>query len=152
MLGLDLLCPDDRLHVGYGSFERTDWDMPDVDAAVMLETIEHIDPGRLPRVERTVFGHLNPELVLITTPNKDYNPMHGLSPRQRRHPDHRFEWTRARFRDWCTGVAERWRYRVRYADIGPLDPIHGSSTQMACFAKSLTFSIARTHGVVALGR
>lgn len=137
MLGLDLLRPDDRLHVCYGSFEKTDWDMPAVDAAVMLETIEHVDPGRLPRVERTVFGHLDPGLVLITTPNKEYNPVHGLSARQRRHPGHRFEWTRARFRAWCTGVAERRGYRVRFADIGPLDPTCGSSTQMARFAKSL---------------
>lgn len=135
-LGLDLLRPDDRLHVGLGSFEETDWGKPDVDAAVLLETIEHIDPGRLPRVERSVFGHLNPELVLITTPNREYNPLHGLSERQRRHPGHRFEWTRAQFRDWCNGVAERQAYRVDLTDIGPVDPIRGSSTQMACFMRT----------------
>lgn len=135
-LGLDLLRPDERLLVCLGSFEEADWDAPTVDAAVMLETIEHIDPGRLPRVERSVFAHLQPEFVLITTPNKEYNPLHGMSARQRRHPGHRFEWTRAQFQDWCTAVAARARYRVRFEDIGPADAMRGSSTQMACFTKS----------------
>jgi small RNA 2'-O-methyltransferase len=135
-LGIDLLRPDGRLHVSLGSFENVDWDIPEVDAAVMLETIEHVDPGRLPRVEQVVFGRLNPSLVLITTPNKEYNPLHGLSERQRRHPGHRFEWTRAQFRSWCKGVAERRGYALQFSDIGPADPVRGSSTQMARFDKA----------------
>lgn len=134
LLGLDLLRPDDRLHVRLGSIEETDRRLPRVDAAVLLETIEHIDPGRLPRVEATVFCDLDPDHVVITTPNREYNPLHGMTPRQRRHPGHRFEWTRAQFRDWCEGVALRRYYHVRYRDIGPSDPVHGSSTQMACFS------------------
>lgn len=137
LLGIDLLRPDRRLHVCLGSFETTDWHAPTVeqplDAAVLLETIEHVDPGRLPRVEHVVFERLNPGLVLITTPNKEYNPLHGMAPRQRRHPGHRFEWTRAQFKAWCAGVAERKGYRVRFTDIGPVDPVHGSTTQMARF-------------------
>ncbi len=135
-LGIDLLQPDARLQVSFGSFEDAELDMPAVDAAVMLETIEHVDPGRLPRVEQTVFGQLRPSLVLITTPNKEYNPLHGLSERQRRHPGHRFEWTRAQFRSWCSGVAERRGYTIRFTDIGPSDPVLGSSTQMARFDKA----------------
>ena len=30
-----------------------------------------------------------------------------------RHPDHRFEWTRAEFASWAEGVAERYGYSVR---------------------------------------
>jgi small RNA 2'-O-methyltransferase len=140
VLGIDLLRPDNRLHVSLGSFEETDWhttilEKP-IDAAVMLETIEHVEPGRLPRVENVVFGCLKPGLVLITTPNKEYNPLHGMAPRQRRHPGHRFEWTRAQFKTWCNGVAERKGYGVRYADIGPVDPVYGSTTQMARFEKA----------------
>lgn len=133
-LGLDLLRPDARLQVRLGSFEASDWGMPSVDAAVMLETIEHVDPGRLSRVERAVFGQLRPSMVLITTPNREYNPLHGMAPGQRRHPGHRFEWTRAQFQSWCDGVAKRRAYRVDFSNIGPPDPVCGSSTQMACFA------------------
>jgi small RNA 2'-O-methyltransferase len=134
-LGLDLFSRDERLHVCLGSFEDSDWAEADIDAAVLMETIEHIDPGRLSRVERAIFRQLRPGLVLVTTPNKEYNPLHGMSAGERRHPDHRFEWTRAQFRTWCDGVAARQGYEVRYRDIGPRDPAAGSSTQMACFEK-----------------
>ena len=136
-LGLDLLSRDQRVQVRRGSFEDTDWvEGVAIDAAVLLETIEHIDPGRLSRVERAVFGQIHPALVLVTTPNKDYNPLHGMSGGERRHPGHRFEWTRAQFGAWCTGVAERQGYNVAFRGIGPPDPGLGSSTQMACFSRN----------------
>ncbi|MDV6318730.1 methyltransferase domain-containing protein [Chromohalobacter sp. HP20-39] len=134
-LHLDILKPDKRLHVRLGSFENCDWAEDGVDGAVMLETIEHIDPSRLSRVERAVFGELGIKFVIITTPNKEYNPLHGMPDAERRHPDHRFEWTRAQFRSWCNGVAGRHGYHVRFEDIGPRDPVVGSSTQMACFTR-----------------
>jgi small RNA 2'-O-methyltransferase len=134
-LGLDLLRPHHRLHVCLGSFEEFECAVEDVDAAVMLETIEHIDAGRLPRVERAVFAHWAPRLILITTPNKEYNRLHGLAPNQRRHSGHRFEWDRRQFRAWCDGVGGRNGYEVRYHDVGSVDAVHGSSTQMAAFWK-----------------
>lgn len=134
-LDLDLLKPDRRLHVRLGSFEESDWAEAGIDAAVMLETIEHIDPGRLSKVENSVFGRLRVNTVVITTPNKEYNPLHGMPDHERRHPDHRFEWTRAQFQSWCEGVAERNRYQVCFEDIGPRDPVVGSSTQMASFSR-----------------
>lgn len=132
-LDLDLFCTNERLEVRYGSFEELDPDLTDFDAAVMLETIEHIDPCRLSRVERTVFGGMRPHNVLITTPNEEFNVLHGMSPGQRRHPGHRFEWTRTQFRQWSSGVAERSGYTVTFADLGPVDALRGSSTQMARF-------------------
>lgn len=136
-LNIDLLNPSQRLKVCRGSFENTDWYSKGadgkIDAAIMLETIEHIEPGRLSRVEDTVFSALRPPLVVITTPNKEYNPVHGMADHETRHPGHYFEWTRAQFRSWCEGVAGRHRYSARYADIGQLHPALGSSTQMVCF-------------------
>lgn len=132
-LGIDLFTPGERLAVRYGSFEEAYPHLGGFDAAVMLETIEHIEPGRLPRVERAVFGMMRPRTVLITTPNREYNILHGMPPGQRRHPGHRFEWTRTQFQLWCAGVAERNGYTVCFADIGPVDALRGSSTQMARF-------------------
>lgn len=131
-LDLDPLRGDERLRVVYGSFDE-DLPVAAVDAAVMLETIEHVDPRRLSRVERAIFHRLGPGQVLITTPNREYNSVHGLSAGERRHPGHRFEWSRAQFRRWCGGVAGRAGYLVRYIDIGPPHPELGSSTQMASF-------------------
>jgi 3' terminal RNA ribose 2'-O-methyltransferase Hen1 len=132
-LGLDLLEDSGRVQVRYGSFEEPDSQLRGFDAATLIETIEHIDPGRLSRVETAVFGGMRPGVVFVTTPNVEYNVLHGMPPGERRHPDHRFEWSRSRFRQWARGVAERNRYRVTFIDIGEFDSQHGSSTQMARF-------------------
>ncbi|MCC5862176.1 MAG: methyltransferase domain-containing protein [Gammaproteobacteria bacterium] len=135
-LGLDLFNRNERLDVCLGSFEDSDWHPAGVDAAVMLETIEHVHPGRLPKVEQSVFGELAPGLVLVTTPNREYNPLHGMAPGERRHPGHHFEWTREQFRCWAQAVGDRHGYRVDFSYIGPRDRVLGSSTQMASFRKA----------------
>ncbi len=132
-LGLDWLQPEPRLSVRLGSFEEVDAELKGFDAAVMLETIEHIAPGHLPRVERAVFGGMHPRLLLVTTPNQEYNVLHGMPAGSKRHPGHHFEWTRAQFQRWANGVAQRHGYSVSFSDLGPPDPVRGSSTQMAKF-------------------
>lgn len=127
--------PNERVQVLLGSFEREDPRLRGFDAATLVETIEHIDPRRLSLVERAVFGCYAPGTVLITTPNQEYNVLHGMAAGAMRHPDHRFEWTRGKFRGWAAGVARRHRYVVRFIDIGPPDPTLGSSTQMARFTR-----------------
>ena len=54
-LGLDLLDESSRIQVRYGSFEEADAQLHGFDAATLVETIEHINPGRLSRVEIAVF-------------------------------------------------------------------------------------------------
>lgn len=134
-LGLDWLRPDPRLAVRLGSFTEVDRDLTGFDAAVLLETIEHIDPGHLQRVERAVFATMHPGLVLVTTPNQEYNVLHGMQAGRKRHPGHHFEWTRAQFQHWAGGVAQRHGYTASFADLGPPDPVRGSSTQMARFVR-----------------
>lgn len=135
-LGLGFPHPADRIQVRYGSFEEADPELAGFDAAALVETIEHTDPGRLPRVERAVFGSMRPRIVLVTTPNQEFNVLHGMAPGKRRHPGHRFEWNRAKFRQWAQGVAQRNGYDVSFIDIGAHDPVRGSSTQMAHFIAS----------------
>lgn len=136
LLGLELAATGGRIDIQQASFEQFDRALMGFDAAVLLETIEHIEPGRLARVEQAVFGQMRPTLVLVTTPNQEYNLVYGMAPGQMRHPGHRFEWSRPRFQQWAQGVADRQRYRVRFIDIGPPHPLHGSSTQMARFEPS----------------
>lgn len=107
------------------------------DAAVLLETIEHIDPDRLSLVERTVLHGISPATVIITTPNADFNTLLGVPKHRFRHFDHRFEWGRAKFRSWADGVAQRNDYSVRFTDIAGAHPLYGGATQMAVF-QSLT--------------
>ncbi|GAA4906958.1 3' terminal RNA ribose 2'-O-methyltransferase Hen1 [Streptomonospora salina] len=106
------------------------------DAAVLMEVVEHIDPGRLPAAAEAVFGRAAPGTVVVTTPNAEYNARYASLPEGAfRHTDHRFEWTRAEFRAWADGVADTYGYRVRHLPVGPETPDCGASTQMGVFAK-----------------
>jgi hypothetical protein len=61
------------------------------DAAALVEVIEHIDLDRLDSVERVVFACAKPQLVVVTTPNREYNAkFEGMKPGEMRHADHRF--------------------------------------------------------------
>jgi len=124
-----------RLALDVGSFLAPVLTKERFDAAVLLETIEHIDPARLSLVERSLLGVLQPSMLIMTTPNVEYNPLYGLSPGQLRHPDHRFEWTRSKFRAWVQGLALRNGYVVVVSGIGPADPQRGSSSQLAVFSR-----------------
>jgi 3' terminal RNA ribose 2'-O-methyltransferase Hen1 len=106
------------------------------DAGVLMEIVEHLDPGRLDAFERAVFAEAKPKTVLVTTPNREYNVrFEGLPADSLRHRDHRFEWTRGEFEAWAEGVASRHALDVRFLPIGPLDPEVGPPTQMAVFSR-----------------
>ena len=115
------------------SFMEPSGERDDFDIALLVESIEHIDPDRLTLVERAVFAHYAPAAVAITTPNADFNPLIGVPGHRFRHPDHRFEWGRARFRSWAKGVASRNGYAVSHRDLAGAHPQLGGASQMALF-------------------
>ncbi|MFC3999836.1 3' terminal RNA ribose 2'-O-methyltransferase Hen1 [Nocardiopsis sediminis] len=125
-----------RLDLFTGSVLYRDPRFAGYDAAVLMEVIEHIDPSRLPALEQVVFGHAAPGTVVVTTPNAEYNRLYeGLADGAFRHPDHRFEWTRAQFRAWAEAVASAHGYRLRILPVGTEDPSAGAPTQMGVFTK-----------------
>lgn len=106
------------------------------DAAVLMEVVEHLDPSRLPAMEQVVFGDAAPRVVVVTTPNVEYNRHYeGLAEGEFRHADHRFEWTRAEFAAWADRVADEHGYTVRHLPVGPEHPETGAPTQMGVFTK-----------------
>ena len=110
--------------------------MQGFDAAALVEVIEHLDPSRLGAFERVLFDGARPSTVVITTPNAEYNVrFEGLPSGSLRHRDHRFEWTRAEFREWAGRTAERHGYGVRFLAVGPEDDEVGSPTQMGVFGR-----------------
>ncbi|GAA2165190.1 3' terminal RNA ribose 2'-O-methyltransferase Hen1 [Actinomadura napierensis] len=114
----------------------TDERLRGYEAAVLMEVVEHIDPPRLGAMEQVVFGHAAPRVVVVTTPNAEHNVRYeGLAPGAMRHPDHRFEWTRAEFRAWTDRVAAAYGYRVRHVPVGDDDPEVGAPTQMGVFTR-----------------
>jgi 3' terminal RNA ribose 2'-O-methyltransferase Hen1 len=138
-LNLDRM-PDrqrERLTIFQSSLTYRDDRLAGLDAAVLMEVIEHLDPGRLPALEQVVFGQARPATVVVTTPNAEYNRhFAGLAPGAMRHGDHRFEWTRAEFRDWAARVAGAHGYQARFLPVGPRHPDDGSPTQLAVFERA----------------
>lgn len=107
------------------------------DAVVLMEVIEHVDPTRLPALQRNVFGSARPTSVLVTTPNAEHNVRYEFLPAgTMRHRDHRFEWTRRQFRAWAEETAAAHGYTVRYLPVGDDDPEVGPPTQMAVFRRA----------------
>lgn len=128
--------PDGRITLLHGSLTYRDDRWADVDAAALVEVIEHLDPDRLPLLERVVFGEARPGSVVVTTPNADYNALFPkLAAGAFRHPDHRFEWTRAEFRAWADRIASTYGYRAAFHDIGRPDDARGAPTQMAVLTR-----------------
>jgi 3' terminal RNA ribose 2'-O-methyltransferase Hen1 len=137
-LHLDTMAPRQRQRIEllHGSLTYRDRRLEGFDAAAIVEVIEHLDPSRLDSFERVVFAYARPPLVVVTTPNVEYNSRFPTLPAGTlRHRDHRFEWTRAELDDWAAGVARRNGYRVDTAGIGPADPDVGAPTQMAVFTR-----------------
>ena len=129
----------ERLTIFQSSLTYRDDRLAGLDAAVLMEVIEHLDPDRIPALERVVFGEAAPGTVVVTTPNAEYNAHFAtLEPGAARHPDHRFEWTRAQFRAWASRVAGRYGYQARFLPVGPEDPRDGPPTQLAAFEKAVT--------------
>ena len=124
----------ERVKLQLGSLTYGDRRWRDFDAATLVEVIEHIDPPRLSALEQSLFGFARPRLVVITTPNREYNALfEKMEAGAMRHSDHRFEWTREEFMTWCTGVAERNDYSYEISPLGPVDDTHGAPSQMAVF-------------------
>lgn len=135
-LKLDRLAPMQRARIDLqqGSLTYRDARMEGFDAACAIEVIEHIDASRLGAFERTLFEFAKPQMVVVTTPNAEYNVRFpSLAAGAMRHRDHRFEWTRAEFQQWAQGVCERHGYTVEFAPIGDVDPELGPPTQMGVF-------------------
>lgn len=129
-------CVVPRIDVREGSMTDPTPAMAGFDCAMLIETIEHIDPDQLSKLERAVFYKMRPQTVVITTPNAEFNPLLGVPKHRMRHPDHRFEWDRAKFRQWSTRVAGVAGYGVRMRDIAGLHPDLGGASQMAVFTRS----------------
>ena len=121
-LHLDRMTPRqrERVELLHGSLTYRDARLRGFDAAAAVEVIEHLDPPRVSAFENALFGQAQPDTVVLTTPNAEYNVLfEGLPAGSFRHADHRFEWTRAQFAEWAQRVAARHGYRAELSGIGP---------------------------------
>lgn len=126
----------ERLTLLQGSLGWRDRRLDQLDAAAVIEVIEHMEADRLPAFVKALFGANRPRHVLISTPNAEYNVLFdSLAAGAFRHHDHRFEWDRATFEAWCTRTAKAHGYEVRFEGIGDAHEIHGAPTQLGVFTR-----------------
>nr|WP_042355764.1 3' terminal RNA ribose 2'-O-methyltransferase Hen1 [Bacillus rubiinfantis] len=104
------------------------------DVMILCEVIEHIEANRLDQIFQMILTDYFPNVLIVTTPNKEYNTVYEMKD-EMRHGDHRFEWTRKQFQQKCKQWIEAAPYEVTFTGIGEDHSIYGQPTQMAIFSK-----------------
>ncbi|WP_342431763.1 3' terminal RNA ribose 2'-O-methyltransferase Hen1 [Neobacillus sp. FSL H8-0543] len=117
-----------------GSLYYFDERLQNKDIIVLCEVIEHIDEHRLPNIFKTIVNDYRPRILIVTTPNQEYNVVYEMDD-EMRHDDHRFEWTRAEFREKCEQWTKDSSYQVSFQGIGEEIESYGQPTQMAIFRR-----------------
>ena len=133
-----------RLVLHEASMTRPPPGLSGIDCALMVETIEHLDPAHLSQLEHALFRGIRPRVAVITTPNADFNPLLGVPAHRMRHPGHRFEWGRTRFRHWCGRVAGAAGYTLEVQDLAGHHPDRGGASQMAVFRLAAAVPAGKT--------
>ncbi|XP_023577466.1 small RNA 2'-O-methyltransferase, partial [Octodon degus] len=121
----------------HGSVVERDSRLRGFDLISCIEVIEHLDSDNLARFPEVLFGYLSPAMVVISTPNSEFNPLFPIVTL--RDVDHKFEWNRMEFQTWALGVANRYNYSVEFTGVGkpPAGAEHvGFCTQIGVFRKN----------------
>ena len=125
-----------KLELLQGSLTYKDKRFCGYDAVCVIEVIEHLEPTRLTALKRVLFEFTAPPVVIMSTPNVEYNVNYErLNAGAVRDSDHRFEWTRREFRDFANDICDAYGYSVEFFDIGDMDEEHGAPTQMGVFKR-----------------
>ena len=124
----------DKVRLLHGALGYRDHRLDGLDAIALVEVVEHLDPERLPLAMRALMAS-RPRALVVTTPNREHNAAFGLAEGALRHPDHRFEWTRAEFVAWAEALAAEHGYRAAHRAIGEAHPELGPPTQMAILSR-----------------
>ncbi|XP_054240482.1 small RNA 2'-O-methyltransferase [Indicator indicator] len=119
-LPVDYLQPTERsltVTLYHGSVAHEDPCMLGFDMVTCIELIEHLEESELKKFPEVVFGFMAPSIVVISTPNFEFNTLlPGLM--LFRHPDHKFEWNRAQFQSWALETARHYNYLVEFTGVG----------------------------------
>lgn len=126
------------------------------DIGTCLEVIEHMEEDQACLFGEVVLSHFQPKVLIISTPNYEYNVILQRSsmtvnqeddPEENtqlqsckfRNHDHKFEWTREQFSCWATKLATKHNYLVEFGGVGgSADVEPGFASQIAVFRRKLS--------------
>ncbi|XP_068655378.1 small RNA 2'-O-methyltransferase [Aristolochia californica] len=136
-----------------GSITDFDSRLYGFDIGTCLEVIEHMEEDQACIFGDVVLSCFCPEILLVSTPNYEYNSILQktvLSSRGEEDPDvstqsqpfkfrnhdHKFEWTREQFNSWALDLASRHNYSVEFSGVGgSADVEPGFASQIAVFQR-----------------
>ncbi|KAF8896194.1 hypothetical protein BD779DRAFT_1668029 [Infundibulicybe gibba] len=126
-----------------GALEVPNEEFIGIECIVCTEVIEHLPIPVVPALAPVLLGIYRPKYLLLTTPNYEFNILFAEdqpptspivpsppsafpqlssttpnAPYSLRHPDHKFEFTRAEFEEYCAQAARDWGYIVKTSTIG----------------------------------
>lgn len=128
------------VNVWQGSVTDPNPNFTNIDAVVAIELIEHVFTDVLEAIPNAIFNEIAPKIAIITTPNAEFNKLFNMKPGEFRHPDHKFEFTREQFNDYCDNIVRNYpNYYVQIEGIGPppkeVEEDVGCCSQMAFFVR-----------------
>ena len=133
-----------QISVYKGSVGQRDSCLKGFDAITCIELIEHLTADVLSELPQNIFGFIEPKVVIITTPNIEYNVLFPElnNSSKLRHWDHKFEWNRSQFTSWCQSIVDSYpQYTYEMTGVGE-PPNHmkdiGFCTQIAIFSRKFS--------------
>jgi 3' terminal RNA ribose 2'-O-methyltransferase Hen1 len=128
----------ERVTLAQGSLMYKDKRLKGFEAVAIVEVIEHLELDRLQAFERVLFEFAQPNTVVLTTPNQEYNVMwEALDAGEMRHTDHRFEWTRAELQAWANRIGEQYGYVASFFAVGEEAEGVGAPSQGVVLQKNM---------------
>lgn len=133
----------------HGSVTDFDSRIYGFDIGTCLEVIEHVEEEEASLFGSVVLSSFCPAVLIVSTPNYEYNPIlqrsampnkeeepeENTGPCKFRNHDHKFEWTRAQFQHWATGLAASHSYSVEFSGVGGSGEEPGYASQIAVFRR-----------------
>ncbi|KAL5977367.1 hypothetical protein ACLOJK_021713 [Asimina triloba] len=136
-----------------GSITDFDHRLYGFDIGTCLEVIEHMEEDKASLFGDIVLSSFCPRLLIVSTPNYEYNPVlqrivlpnreddledKSQMPSKFRNHDHKFEWTREQFNSWASNLASRHNYNVEFDGVGGTPGVEpGFASQIAVFRRNM---------------
>lgn len=139
-----------RLELWQGSLDRFNEAFESAECFVASEVIEHLPDDVLKKFAPIVLGKYDARIVVVTTPNYDFNRYFpsadakngeedkhrvpdptGRTDRFFRDDDHKFEWTQAEFQAWARQAADEHGFDVEFSGCGSYSNYFGGYSMVS---------------------
>ncbi|KAD3069013.1 hypothetical protein R6Q59_016995 [Mikania micrantha] len=140
-----------------GSITTFDSRLYNCDIGTCLEVIEHMSEDLATLFGNVVLSSFCPKILIVSTPNYEYNVIlqkstnqtqdedeeqNSTKPCKFRNFDHKFEWTREQFQVWASDLAGKHNYSVGFSGVGGAEGVEpGFASQIAVFKRGFELPI-----------